>query len=50
VISQFLQRYGSLDESDIPAAVKTFEALLREGFQEAKMVDKSRKTMRFTLT
>jgi hypothetical protein len=36
VVRQFLQRHGSLEESDIPAAVKAFETLLREAFQEAK--------------
>jgi hypothetical protein len=49
VVSQFLQRYGSLEESDIPAAVKAFETLLREAFQDAKKANKGKKTIRLTL-
>ena len=49
VVSKFLQRYGSLEESDIPAAVKAFETLLRDAFQEAKKANKGKKTIRLTL-
>ncbi len=49
VIGQWLRQYGSLEEADIPAAVKAFEALLREAFQEAKKTHKGKKTIRLTL-
>lgn len=49
VTGRFLQRYGSLEEGDIPAAVKAFEALLRDAFQEAKKAHQGKKTIRLTL-
>lgn len=49
VIGRFLQRYGSLEEGDIPAAMKAFEALLRDAFQEAKKANQGKKTIRLTL-
>jgi hypothetical protein len=49
VIARFLQQYGSLEENDIPAAVKAFETLLRDAFAEAKKANKGKKTIRLTL-
>ena len=49
VIEKFLRQYGSLEEGDIPAAVKAFESLLREAFAEARKANKDKKTIRLTL-
>ena len=49
VIGKFVQRYGSLEEADIPKAIKAFEALLREAFQEARKAHPDKKSIRLTL-
>jgi hypothetical protein len=49
VIGKFVQRYGSLEEADIPEAVKAFEALLREAFKEARRAHPDKKSIRLTL-
>jgi DNA-binding FadR family transcriptional regulator len=49
VIGKFLQLYSSVEEGDIPEAVKAFEVLLREAFKEAKKANKGKKTVRLTL-
>lgn len=49
VIGKFVQRYGSLEEADIPEAIMAFEALLREAFKEAHRTNPSKKSIRLTL-
>lgn len=45
----FLQQYGSLEERDVPDAVKKFESLLRAAFSDAKSKTEAGKTIRLTL-
>lgn len=49
VWQRFLQQYGSLEERDVPDAVKKFELLLRAAFADAKRDNESGKTIRLTL-
>ncbi len=49
VWAKFLQQYGSLEEREIPEALKTFEKLLRAAFADAKLKNEDGKTIRLTL-
>jgi len=45
----FALAYPTLEESDLPKAVKDFEQLLREAFAEVRKANSDKKTVRLTL-
>jgi hypothetical protein len=49
VLHRFALAYPTLEEADLPAAVQTFENLLREAFTEARKANPDKKTVRLTL-
>jgi hypothetical protein len=49
LLRRFAEAYPTLEESDLPQAVRTFERLLREAFAEARQAHADKKTVRLTL-
>ncbi len=49
LLRRFADAYPTLEESDLPQAVRTFERLLRDAFAEARQARADKKTVRLTL-
>jgi hypothetical protein len=49
VLRRFAEAYPTLEEADLPKAVRDFERLLRESFDVARRANPGKKTVRLTL-
>lgn len=49
VLRRFAEAYPTLEEADLPKAVREFERLLRESFEAARRANPGKKTIRLTL-
>ena len=49
VLQRFVYQYPTLDEADLPNAVRAFEKLLRDAFAEARATGPDKKTVRLML-
>lgn len=49
VLRRFAETYPTLEETDLPKAVREFERLLKESFESARRANPSKKTVRLTL-
>jgi hypothetical protein len=49
LLQRFAAAYPTLEESDLPKALREFEAMLRAAFKEARQANPEKKTVRLTL-
>jgi len=49
VLRRFAEAYPTLEETDLPKAVREFERLLKESFEAARRANPGKKTVRLTL-
>jgi hypothetical protein len=49
LLQRFAAAYPTLEEADLPKALREFDAMLRAAFQEARQANPEKKTVRLTL-